>query len=93
MHSIIYERTNTAIAYLVTTLVFKIAFYIFLSRSLSMRGSFGSDMFSQMVPAKFTLVETFTGNGKGVWFSDFAGLKEVIIEIMEFVDYLKKPHH
>lgn len=46
---------------------------------------------SQMKQANFTLVEPLMGKGKGVRFADVAGLKEAKIEVMEFVDYLKKP--
>jgi spastic paraplegia protein 7 len=39
------------------------------------------------------LVDPLTGPGKGVHFSDVAGLKEAKQEVMEFVDYLKHPEH
>jgi spastic paraplegia protein 7 len=39
------------------------------------------------------LVDPLTGPGKGVHFSDVAGLKEAKQEVMEFVDYLKRPEH
>jgi len=37
------------------------------------------------------LVDPLTGPGKGVHFSDVAGLKEAKQEVTEFVDYLKHP--
>jgi len=37
------------------------------------------------------LVDPLTGPGKGVHFSDVAGLKEAKQEVTEFVDYLKRP--
>lgn len=45
----------------------------------------------QLGRAKFTLVNPVTGPGKGVHFTDVAGLTEAKQEVMEFVDYLKNP--
>lgn len=48
-------------------------------------------MKSQLGRAKFTIVDPLTGGGKGVRFKDVAGLREAKQEVMEFVDYLKRP--
>lgn len=44
-----------------------------------------------MTQANFTLIDPMIRSGKGIKFSDVAGLKEAKIEVREFVDYLKNP--
>ncbi|XP_077301487.1 SPG7 matrix AAA peptidase subunit, paraplegin [Arctopsyche grandis] len=88
-----YERNNDVVGKLLLTLfLFGLLMSIF-SKNKSMKPPINLDMFSQMGRAKFTLIDPVTGTGKGVKFEDVAGLKEAKIEVMEFVDYLKRPEY
>lgn len=88
-----YERsTDSAGKLLISLLVVGLLLSI-LARSKSIRPPLGMDIFTQMGRAKFTLVDPLMGQGKGVHFSDVAGLREAKLEIKEFVDYLKRPEH
>ncbi|KAJ8924721.1 hypothetical protein NQ315_000873 [Exocentrus adspersus] len=90
---VVYERTTDTAGKLLISLLVVAILISMLARSKSIRPPISMDTFTQLGRAKFTLVDPLTGAGKGVHFSDVAGLREAKQEVMEFVDYLKRPEH
>ncbi|XP_054289430.1 paraplegin-like [Macrosteles quadrilineatus] len=89
---VIYERGTDTAGKLLVSLILAAILLSVLNRSRAMKGGpMSLDYFSQLGRAKFTLVDPIAGQGKGVRFADVAGLSEAKIEVMEFVDYLKRP--
>ncbi|KAK4877676.1 hypothetical protein RN001_010182 [Aquatica leii] len=90
---VVYERGGDAAGKLLLSLLLVGIIMSILARSRSIRPPISMDTFTQLGRAKFTLVDPLLGSGKGVRFSDVAGLREAKQEVMEFVDYLKRPEH
>ncbi|KAI4469499.1 atp-dependent protease [Holotrichia oblita] len=90
---VVYERGGDSAGKLILSLFIVGLLLSIIVRSRNLRPPISMDSFTQMGKAKFTLVDPLVGQGKGVKFADVAGLKEAKLEVMEFVDYLKRPEH
>lgn len=88
---VVYERNQESAWLLLVSLVAVALMILLMFRTGQIKTPPTMDIFSQLGRAKFTIVDPLTGGGKGVRFKDVAGLREAKQEVMEFVDYLKRP--
>ena len=92
--SIAYERKSEGLARVISLVIGLAVFtaLFVLARNAGSQFTSGMNPFGKLRRADFTLVDPQLKNlGKGVKFSDVAGLREAKVEVKEFVDYLKNP--
>ncbi|XP_073975500.1 SPG7 matrix AAA peptidase subunit, paraplegin isoform X2 [Rhodnius prolixus] len=90
---IVFKRNSDTIGKLLATIILASVLLSAFSRARTIKNPLSIDKISQLGRAKFTLIDPISGQGRGVKFSDVAGLHEVKMEVMEIVDYLKRPEH
>ncbi|XP_014677716.1 PREDICTED: paraplegin-like [Priapulus caudatus] len=86
-----YDRNQEGQWLLLMAMVGLAIMIVMMFRTGQIKAPKGMDWFSQLGKAKFTMIDPLMGGGKGVKFKDIAGMKEAKQEVLEFVDYLKRP--
>jgi len=90
--SVTYERKSESFARVVSLLIFLGLAAMVLKGAGNVRANMGSmNPLGKLQKADFTLINPQIKTGKGVKFSDVAGLREAKVEVMEFVDCLRTP--